>query len=53
MLYFSVDVDARITDLGKAVPFEAVEFEEQSKVGKHIGEEGSFVAITEDEFEIF
>jgi hypothetical protein len=52
VLYFTVDVDARITDLGMAVPFESVEFEKQSEVGKHIGEEGSFVAITEDEFEI-
>jgi hypothetical protein len=52
LLYFTVDVDARITDFSKAVPFESVEFEEESKIGKSIGKDGSFAAITEDEFEI-
>lgn len=52
LLYFSVDVDARITDFAMAVPFESVEFEEESMIGKNIGEDGSFLAITEDEFEL-
>ena len=52
LLYFTVDVDARITDFAKAVPFESVEFEEESKIGELIGKGGSFAPITEDEFEI-
>lgn len=52
LLYFTVDVDARITDFSQAVPFDSIEFEEESKIGDLIGKDGSFVAITEDEFEI-
>lgn len=52
MYTFTLDVDASTQSLEKAVSLDSVEFESQPNIAETLDKVGSFVTITEDEFEL-
>ena len=47
-----LDLDAYAPNMDRAIPLDSAEFESQPSIKSMLGEEGTFIKINEDEFEI-